>query len=275
MTLCEIIMLSALTVNIGAAARDRAEAILRWLAARPEDVFVLTETSAGPGTSYLLDQFRKSGHVVVHTPDADGDRGAALISRVAFAEAPAAHLMEVSLPGRVAMATLATEPQVTILGVYVPSRDRSLGKTEKKERFLSSLLTALEKLPAEARAATVVGGDYNVISRHHKPLHPGFLPFEFGFLDQLAAQGFTDAYEHCAPGKQAYSWIGRTGDGYRYDYFHVGSALRERMRHCSYVHQTRDQSLTDHAAVTLTLAVDGGGRLATTDPAADDSPALF
>ena len=50
-------MLSFLTVNIGAASRERAEALLAWLAKRSEDVFLLTETSAGTGTDYLLGQF--------------------------------------------------------------------------------------------------------------------------------------------------------------------------------------------------------------------------
>jgi hypothetical protein len=47
-----------MTINIGAASPDRARMLLDWLARRPEDVFILTETSAGPGTTYLLDQFR-------------------------------------------------------------------------------------------------------------------------------------------------------------------------------------------------------------------------
>lgn len=68
-------MLSILAVNIGAASRERAVAMLRWLASRAEDVFVLTETSAGAGTPYLLDRFRGSGYAVVHTPDGNGDRG--------------------------------------------------------------------------------------------------------------------------------------------------------------------------------------------------------
>lgn len=268
-------MLSILTVNIGAAARERAEAILTWLTARPEDVFLLTETSAGPGTSYLLDQFRKAGYAVVHTSDGAGDRGTALVSRVAFVDSLSTAPVEVSIPGRVAMATLATEPRVTLLSVYVPSRDRSATKTEKKERFLTSLLAGLEKLPEEVRASTVMGGDYNVISRQHEPRHPGFLPFEFGFLEEIASRGFIDAHGHCAPGVQAHSWIGRTGDGYCYDYFHVGSALHNRIQHCAYLHETREARLTDHAAVTLTLTVDSAQRLETVDPTTEDSPTLF
>src|SRR5690349_14466848 len=118
-------MLSILTVNIGAAARDRAEAMLGWLAARPEDVLVLTETSAGAGTAYLLEQFTRAGYAVVHAPDATGDRGAALVSRVRIAEPLSASFAGVSIPGRVAAAVLDTEPAVAVLGVYVPSRDRS------------------------------------------------------------------------------------------------------------------------------------------------------
>jgi hypothetical protein len=39
--------LSVLTVNIGAPSRGRARLLLDWLAGRPEEVLVITETSAG------------------------------------------------------------------------------------------------------------------------------------------------------------------------------------------------------------------------------------
>lgn len=64
--------------------------------------------------------------------------------------------------------------------------------------------------------------------------------------------GLVDALQQCAPNEQAYSWVGRTGDGYRYDYFHIGRALAERIRTCAYLHETRERKLTDHAAMTLT-----------------------
>jgi len=265
-------MLSILTVNIGAASRERAEDMLRWLSGRPEDVFILTETSAGAGTAYLLDQFRQAGYAVVHTPDASGDRGAALVSRTAITETLV--MAGVSLPGRVAAAVLDTSPAVAVLGMYVPSRDRSADKTEKKQTFVASLLAALDELPESLRNRLVVGGDYNVIARTHRPLHPGFLPFEFGLLETLEAHGLVDAHERCSPGAQPYSWIGRTGDGYRYDYFHVGRELAERITSCAYLHETRDQRLTDHAAVKLELGLDGVERL-TVGSLAGDEMTLF
>lgn len=270
-------MLSILTVNIGAASRERAEVMLRWLAARPEEIFILTETSAGSGTTYLLERFRQAGFAVVHTPDGNGDRGTAIVSRVRLAEPLSSHFAGVSIPGRVAAAVLATTPAVAVLGVYVPSRDRSADKTEKKQGFVASLLTALDELPDELRGRLVLGGDYNVIARTHVPLHPGFLPFEFGLLEALEAHGLVDAHERCSPGEQPYSWIGRTGDGYRYDYFHVSRELAGRITGCAYLHETREQRLTDHAAVTLHLAVDAVDRLETSDPTAeaDDALTLF
>lgn len=267
-------VLSILTVNIGAASRERAGDLLRWLAGRPEDVFVLTETSAGAGTAYLLDRFRSAGFSVTHTPDTNGDRGTALVSRVRTK--PLRALDAVTIPGRVAAAVLDTRPAVCVLGVYVPSRDRSVDKTEKKQAFITSLLAAVARLPVETRDRLVIGGDYNVIARSHRPLHPGFLPFEFRLLEALDAHGFVDAHERCSPGEQAYSWIGRTGDGYRYDYFHVGRELAAGITGSAYLHETRDQRLTDHAAVGLVLDVDAVQQLDVVDPlAADAALTLF
>jgi exodeoxyribonuclease III len=119
-----------------------------------------------------------------------------------------------------------------------------------------------EPAPDLRRAAQ---GDYNVIARTQVPLHPGFLPFEFGLLETLERHGFVDTHQHCAPGEQAYSWIGRTGDGYRYDYFHAGHMLATQIKACAYLHETREQRLTDHAAVTLGLEVERVARLDTTE----------
>jgi exodeoxyribonuclease III len=268
-------MLSLLTVNIGAAGRERAEKLLTWLAKRHQDVLLLTETSAGPGTDHLLNQFRAAGYAVVHTPDRNGDRGTALVSRVRLHPEPFEHFAGASLPGRLAGAVLDTEPRLAVLSVYVPSRDRSLDKTEKKQAFITSLLARLDAMPDEPRGRLVIGGDYNVIARDHQPRHPGFLPFEFGLLEALERHGFVDAHQHCTPGTQAHSWIGRTGDGYRYDYFHVGHELGDRITACAYLHETREQRLTDHAAVSLDLDVEAVERLDTTELLGGDEGMLF
>jgi hypothetical protein len=71
---------------------------------------------------------------VVHAPDPSGDRVTALISKVRTA-GRVAGFADVTIPGRVAAAVFDTEPEVALLGVYAPSRDRSSGKTEKSNRL--------------------------------------------------------------------------------------------------------------------------------------------
>jgi hypothetical protein len=97
---------------------------------------VITETSARPGTSWLLDLFRRAGFAVIKTPDADGERGSALVSRIREARDLTTEFAAVSVPCRVSATVLDTEPTISVVGVYVPNRDRSAGKTERKQRFI-------------------------------------------------------------------------------------------------------------------------------------------
>jgi exodeoxyribonuclease III len=263
-------VLSILTINIGAASPDRARLLLDWLAARPEDLFILTETSAGPGTAYLLDQFRRAGYAVIKTPDSGGERGSALVSRIQIRCDLTPEIAGVSIPCRVSAGVLDSDPKIAVLGIYVPSRDRSEAKTERKRQFISSLIEAHDSLPAALASRLVIGGDYNVISRTHRPLHPGFLPFELGLIEDFRARGLADAFEAISPEVQAYSWIGPTGDGYRYDYLHVGPALCGLIGACDYLHETRRRKLSDHAAHTLTLRA-RASRLIVGDPVTADA----
>jgi exonuclease III len=253
-------VLSLLTLNIQAAALTRAQALLRWLDTRTEDLFILTETSSGPGTTHLLDQCRNAGLTVIHTPGTAGDRGVAIVSRVPIVARPDL-AAGVTLPGRVAAGTIAADPELTVIGVYVPSSDRAPDKVSRKRDFIATLLTAVDNIPAAERATLVLGGDYNVITRDHQPRYPGFLPFEYAMLDALESHDLVDAYQHCSPGVQAHSWIGRSGNGYRFDYFHVGQALVDHIVDCSYLHEPRELKLTDHAAAALTLRMPRVARL--------------
>jgi exodeoxyribonuclease-3 len=63
--------LSLITVNVGAPSLDRAGRQLRWLADRPEDVLVLTETKATEGSQFLAEAFTAAGYAVTfpdHAP---------------------------------------------------------------------------------------------------------------------------------------------------------------------------------------------------------------
>jgi len=153
------------------------------------------------------------------------------------------------LPWRIAAVRLAIEPSVTVLGIYVPSRDRSPAKVARKQKFIRSFLQSLAGLPPRTRRSLVIAGDYNVVSRRHMPPRPGFFPYEYEMHETLEELGFVSSHEIISRRKHPHSWIGRTGDGYLYDYIHVGEALQDRLDLCRYVDVTRARRLSDHLAV--------------------------
>jgi exonuclease III len=243
-----------LTLNLQASALPRAKHLLTWLDTRDDDLFIFTETSNGAGTAHLLDQCRAAGLSVISTAGIDGDRGCSIISRVSVTARPDL-LPTVTLPGRAVAATVDSDPTITVLGLYVPSSDRTPDKVANKQAFLASVLHDLREFSDQQRATLVAGGDYNVIARDHDPRYPMFLPFEYEFLDQLSELGLTDAYQQLHPATQEHSWFGRDGFGYRFDYFHVGAALIPALVGCDYLQAPRERRLTDHAGVALTLQV--------------------
>jgi exodeoxyribonuclease-3 len=243
--------LSALTLNIGAAALPRAERILRWLGRRDDDVLVLTETSCGAGSAAIAARLEDWGYSVVWTQP-EGDRGVMLATRLPV-RAQLCLELPVTLPWRVAAARLATEPAFAVVGVYVPSRERSPRNVAKKESFIDSFLSSLRGLAPVTRNRLLIAGDYNAVSRRHWPAYGGFLECEYELHEELERLGFVASHELVGLAPQPHSWVGRTGQGYLYDYFHVGKALQCRLRSCRYLHTARSRGISDHAAVAVGL----------------------
>jgi exodeoxyribonuclease-3 len=223
-------------------------------------VIVLTETSAGAGTLLLREGLLDNGYAVIATPPTN-DRGVLIASRLPV-RARICASFDVTLPWRVAAIRLATVPSVTVLGIYVPSRDRSTAKVARKQKFIRSFLKSLAGLPPRTLNNLVIAGDYNVVSRRHVPPRRGFFAYEYEMHETLEELGFVSSHEIIGKRKHPHSWIGRTGDGYLYDYIHVGKALQNRLHLCRYVNDTRARRLSDHLAVAASWRLDA----ATTPP---------
>ena len=78
----------------------------------------------------------------------------------------------------------------------------------------------------------------------------------------------TDVFRHCHGEAVEHSWVGRTGDGYRYDHAFCTTDLEHLISGCDYLHQTRHDKLTDHSALTAQLAIEPPELLPCTPPAA-------
>ncbi|MFE6030228.1 endonuclease/exonuclease/phosphatase [Streptomyces niveus] len=250
--------LDLLTFNLNNPSRERAERQLVYLLARPETVLVLTETADSAGCDLLESRFRMEGYDVTFPRPGRGERGVMIVSRLATVPG---RVVAHYLPHRAVTVKVDTqEGAVDVVGLYVPSRDATAAKRARKEKFLEGCRAGL---PGGNDGSRVVLGDFNILEPDHFPPYRFFKAFEYGFYDWLCEVGYHDAYRELHPNSLEYSWVGRTGDGYRYDHAHVSASLRPALRNCSYVHgpRTREDRLTDHSALTMSLALHPKGAL--------------
>lgn len=249
------------TLNIGGPSLDRASRIADYLLQQDLEAIVLTETRPNAGTAALIDALCSWGYEASWpVPPVSGERGVALLCR-------STHTSRFSrqsgdLGHRLVVKTVTMPSPVTLVAAYVPSRDASSPKIARKQRFLRELVEVLSDSAHHER--TVVMGDFNVVGRDHVPRYSAFRAWEYDLIDRIGELGFVDVFASLHPGVQAHSWIGRTGDGYRYDYVFVSRDLAEAALSCEYVHEVRDARLSDHAGVLLTLATVNAARAMST-----------
>ena len=278
--------LSLLTVNVGAPSVDRAQRQLRWLAARPEAVLVLTETKATAGSEFLAKAFAAAGYSVTFPEHASGELGVMIVSKLATTLDPLGAALDY-LPARAAGVVVDTDQgPLRIVGAYVPSRDATQEKTERKKTWIDRFHKALDSTASDTPLLLL--GDLNVLEPSHRPVHRGqFAPFEYAFYTGLTERhGLADLFRHLHPDQVEHSWARRPELGYRYDHAHGSAALVQRLMACEYVHETRELSpdgsrLTDHSGLAVRLSLTANRTLLTSDPATavdahnEPEPTLF
>jgi exodeoxyribonuclease III len=263
--------LALLTFNIGNPSTARAERQLAWPAGRDEHILVLTETKASAGCQLLADAFTAAGHTVAYPKPEPGEYGVMIVSRVETGPDDFGDRLGY-LPARAAATALPTPAgPIRVIGAYVPSRDAGPEKTQRKRQWLAACRAALTG--AGNQAPTILLGDLNVLPPDHQPRYRFFAPFEYDFYQALQDEhGLVDAFRHLHPHAVEHSWVGRTGDGYRYDHAFCSRALQDRIAACDYIHAPRHERLSDHSALTLGLAVATPAALPTSDPVAAAAP---
>lgn len=242
-----------LTLNISGPSVERASRLSAFLLALDLDVLVLTETRANAGTELLLSEFGAAGYeLIAPMPASPGERGVAVASRLGFRMVRGG-TQGVDLSHRLIVGELNEPTPLRLVAVYVPSRDASPQKIDRKRRFLLQMQDVLQRQPRVEKV--ILLGDLNVVGRSHEPRYSVFRAWEYEALEAVASHGLVDAFTELHPGVQAHSWIGRTGNGYRYDYAFVSRDLAESILQCEYRHDPRTRGLSDHAGLLLSLSL--------------------
>ena len=242
--------LSIFCWNIGNPSRQRAALQAEWLRTRPEDILVLTETKNSEGCVLLQRYFEAYGYHVVFPLPEGKEYGVMIVSKHRLVPSDLPVKIE-TLAARVATAKLEGEYGLRLMGVYVPSRDASVDKISRKRQFLKNLNATMER--SGAFHHTILCGDLNILEPAHVPHYPFFEQWEYDFYSGLEKLAFRDAFRVCHPNDRAYSWVGRTGDGYRYDHCFLSGDLVEQLDDCGYVDEPRKTKLSDHSGMRLTF----------------------
>jgi exodeoxyribonuclease III len=267
--------LSLLTFNIGNPSPERARRQLSWLAGRDEHVMILTETKASAGCQLLAGAFAAAGYTVADGQPDPGEYGTMIISRVAAQ--PDAFGDRIGYLASRAAAVVLPAPggPLRVVGLYVPSRDASAEKIARKRKWLAACDAALASGTGEM--PLILAGDLNILEPYHEPHYAFFEPFEYEFYSSLTRDhGLTDAFRHLHPRDAEYSWVGRTGDGYRYDHAFCSQPLAVLIADCGYLHHPRTEKLSDHSALSIRLNLAPPRALPVSDPVTStDVPTLF
>jgi exodeoxyribonuclease-3 len=253
-----------MTLNIGNPSLERARKQISWIENREEDVFILTETKNSDGCNYIEEYFSGYGldlftidsekkYYVYFPKSKTGDLGVMIISKIPFEDTYTVFTSDNVFYTRFAGCILKhKEFCFRLIGLYVPSRDRSDEKIARKKKFC---IETANYIKSEKDMPCIICGDLNILNRSHIPHYSTFFDWEYNFYDFFYKEGYTDAFIHCYPYENEYSWVGRTNDGYRYDYCFVSDDVSKNIIDCQYLHTTRRINITDHSAVTLTINV--------------------
>lgn len=245
--------LGLLVFNAQNARPDRARRQAAWITAQDTaDVVVITETGTGPGGDALTEALAGHGYHSVVAPRPESRDYRTVLASRGPALTPARSGISV-LPHRAPAATLTAGGQtIALLGLYVPSRGPRERRNEAKRAFQASVAAALPAFTRQFAGPVIAAGDLNVVEPGHVPHYPVFGAWEYDFYRAFAAAGMTDAYRRLHPGG-GHSWIGRGGNGYRFDHSFITGRHAALISSCDYLHEPRAGGLTDHAALAMTI----------------------
>jgi exodeoxyribonuclease III len=248
----DVIRLLVFNTQHASPARARRQAA--WIAGQQAaDLVIITEVGPGPGGHALTEALAEHGYASVLAPEPPApDYRTVLASRGPALKAGSAGIGV--LPHRSPAATISIAGQpIGLLGLYVPSRGPKDRRNESKRAFQDAVAQALPAFLAQCVGPVIVAGDLNVVEPGHIPHHPVFGQWEYDFYRSFTTAGLTDAYRLLHPDAADHSWYGRSGQGYRFDHAFITTPHSARVRACRYLQQPRQQNLTDHAAMTLTI----------------------
>ncbi len=228
-------MLSILSWNIRQGGGTRTTKIARKLIHQNAEVLVLSEFQNNANGALLRSHLLKAGYLhqgVGHTTDLSNTVLIASKIPCDFIQCPEAD------PNYSASIIRADFGFIHIYGMYLPHK--------KKHRLFDFLKSDLEN-----NTSSILVGDFNTGKQHIDQKGNSFMYSEQ--LDALEDMGYFDAFRRMNGQVKEYSWYSHQGNGYRYDHTYLHKDLMPILKDCAYLHDWREEKLSDHSPMIVTL----------------------
>ncbi len=232
--------LMAWNILHGGGRRRIPEITLALLEAAP-DVLVVNEyrsTLGGQLRGVLAD------HGWSHQACTDPPRnrnGTLIVSRDPIRVA----LADPALPACLAQRWLEVElGDLVVVGLHLPEDQKPGAKLESWSHLLR---VARDRLDRDV----VFLGDFN--TGRHRADEPGEASAFSAHMGRLWSMGYRDAWRELHPVAREASWQSPFGEGFRIDHAFVSPSLSGRLREARYLHDLRENGLSDHSALLVRL----------------------
>lgn len=240
-----------INLNIGNPSIERAHAQVEWLFLSDKyDIIVLTETRKSVGCELIITKL-KDNNYKIYTDDSSQDYGVIIAVKV---EGISFDFLDENTPLRSRSSGVKISVNnniINVVGIYVPSNDKR--KNLRKKPFMEAVIKSLSKFRSTDKV--LLCGDFNTVMRTHIPKYSMFRKWEYEFFDEIEKIGLEDVYDILYPNQQVYSWFGKTGNSYKYDYNFITKNLKKNLKDVVYLNETIELKLTDHAATVVELDV--------------------
>jgi exodeoxyribonuclease III len=236
-------------LNVNSPNPARAQRIVNWLLATKSNALVLTEMQPSDGGRHILACLHAEGFTTTSTPGWADTRYFTALATRGVETAP---VHPAGFHPRIAAVDLTTnDTMVRLVGIYGPTNGMTAESSHHRREFQHRLLDYLAEIN---RPALCVTGDLNVVEPDHRPHLPAFEDHDYAFYTGLLTLGLRDAYRELNPTGGDHSWINPRFGSQRLDHALV-SIEAGQIRACTYDHTTRNEDLSDHAALLTTIGL--------------------
>jgi len=198
-------------------------------------IFVLTEFRNNVNAPILQAALREMGYIHQYTATSDVKQNAVLIASKELFQATTFPEL-----GEHAQRVIKISNQhFSLYGCYFPGND------DKKYVF-DFLLKEIRNNPTEK---IIITGDINTGKHYIDEKAATF--YHANYLDKFENENLFDAWRYIHKDKKEYSWYSRVNNGFRIDHFFVHENLKKSIKSCYYIHDYREQKVTDHSMMLL------------------------